>query len=249
MPSRLLRRAAQLSAVATIPPAYFAYRTITRLEAKYPPCPPESSSTPALRTPANPATQHVPYIDVYATRVPARGLIDRSPENKSASLEEAWAHTFLENKLLRATGPIMGTKKSSEQTDYGEHGFHEGQKLANDLFLILRPPAPGSPLLVDWRLSDGPVSFFRRIAAWGYPWRLMSGGRHEFGVGPVDADGTVEVRFGSAHDYDWVEEEGDAQKTIPEWVKRCHRAYARWLLDERVEEVERRARVVDEGKA
>ena len=247
MPSRLFRRAAQLGAAAIIPPAFLAYRTITRLEAKYPPCPPEESSTPALRTPANPPTQRTPYVDVYATRVPVRGLINRSSDNPPASLEEAWAHAFFQAKVLRATGRIMGPA-SSKQTDDGEHGFHKGQRLLNDLFLVLRPPASGSPLLVDWRLPDESVAFFRRIAAWGYPWRLMSGGRHEFAVGPVDAEGTVEVRFGSAHDYDRVVEEGEAQKTIPEWVKRCHRAYARWLLEERAEEVRRRAREANEGR-
>lgn len=247
MSSRVfLRRAAQLSAVAILPPAYFVYHTINRLEAKYPPCLPESSSTLALRTPSDPATHHTPYVDVYATRVPIRGLVDSHATNSgSPSVEEAWACTFLENKLLRATGRAMSPAPPSKTADHGEGGFHEGQKLLHDLFLVLRPAGPRSPLLVAWQLPDEPVSFFRRIAHWGYPWRLMTGGRHEFGVGPIDAEGMVEVRHGSAHDYEWVEEEGNAQKTIPEWVKRFHKAYAMWLLDERAEEVRRRAREAD----
>lgn len=251
MSSRLfLRRAAQLSAVAILPPAYFAYHTITRLEAKYPPCPPESSSTLAFRTPSDPATQHTPYVDVYAARVPVHGLVDpiaKNAESPSPSIEEAWARTFLENKLLRATGRAMGPAPSTKPVDGGEHGFHQDQKLLHDQFLVLRPAAPGSPLLMAWQLPDEPVAFFRKIARWGYPWRLMNGGRHEFSVGPVDAEGMVEVRHGSAHDYEWVEEEGEGQKTIPEWIKRCHRAYAMWLLDERAEEVRRRAREADVG--
>ena len=55
----------------------------------------------------------------------------------------------------------------------------------------------------------------------------------------------VEVGFSAAHDYEVVRSEGGAQKTIPEWVKRLHRAYAMWLLDERAKEVRRRARKVD----
>lgn len=73
-----------------------------------------------------------------------------------------------------------------------------------------------------------------KIARWGYPWRLMSGGRHELSVPEpfeeVEDDESqgpfVEVRFASAYDYEVVPEEGDLQhqKMIPGWTWRLHRA-------------------------
>ena len=63
----------------------------------------------------------------------------------------------------------------------------------------------------------------------------------EFSVGDVDSHGMVEVRFGSAHDYECVDSEGKDQKAIPEWTSRLHRAYAMWLLDERIQALKRRA--------
>ncbi|RPD58288.1 hypothetical protein L226DRAFT_489595 [Lentinus tigrinus ALCF2SS1-7] len=230
--------------VIIVPPAAYAHHTITRLEAKYPPRRPEAFSTDALRAPSNPATQQTPYVDIYSTRVPAAGLLaPDSPHGASDvhSIEEAWARTFFESSLLRAEGQAVASSRSPG--DCGEHGFSTGQKLLNGLFEVRRPPAgPGAPLLMGWKMADEPVAFFRRIAAWGYPWRLMSGGRHELPVGEVDAEGMVEVGFSAAHDYEVVAEEGGAQKTIPEWTKRLHRAYAMWLLDERAEEVRRRAK-------
>ena len=235
------RRVLLGTAVIVVPPAAFAHHTITQLEAKYPPRRPESFSTNALRTPSNPTTQHTPYVDIYSTRVPAAGL--RPHTGDVHSIEEAWAHTFFESRIMRAEGKLVAASRSPG--DCGEHGFSQGQQLLNGLFEVLRPPARGAPLLLGWKMAEEPVAFFRRIAAWGYPWRLMSGGRHELAVGPVDAEGMVEVGFSAAHDYEVVQSEGEAQKTIPEWVKRLHRAYAMWLLDERAEEVRRRAREVD----
>ncbi len=184
--------------------------------------------------------QHTPYVDIYSTRVPVAGLRPHSSQGGPNSIEEAWARTFFESPTLRAEGQFVAFARSPGAC--GEHGFHKGEKLLNGLFEVRRAPAPGTPLLVNWKMTDEPVAFFTRIAAWGYPWRLMSGGRHEFPVGEVDAEGMVEVGFSAAHDYEVVQEEGDAQKTIPQWTKRLHRAYAMWLLDERAEEVRRRAK-------
>ncbi|TFK86000.1 hypothetical protein K466DRAFT_587610 [Polyporus arcularius HHB13444] len=234
------RRVLLGAAVITLPPAALAYRTITRLEAKYPARRPETFSTEALRSPSNPATQHTPYVDIYSTRVPIAGLRPHSAQGGPNSVEEAWARAFFESPTMRAEGQLVAFSRSPGAC--GEHGFHTGEKLLNGLFEVRRAPAPGTPLLVSWKMADEPVAFFTRIAAWGYPWRLMSGGRHEFPVGEVDAEGMVEVGFSAAHDYEVVQEEGDAQKTIPQWTKRLHRAYAMWLLDERAEEVRRRAK-------
>ncbi|TFK86006.1 hypothetical protein K466DRAFT_587614 [Polyporus arcularius HHB13444] len=238
------RRVLLVAAVIALPPAALAYRTITGLEAKYPRRCPDALTTDALRNTPNPATHHTPYadIDVYTARVPAAGLRLDSDASKSGtySLEEAWARTFFQSPFLRAEGRLLAF--SCSPGDCGEHGFHEGQRLLNVAFEVRRPPTSGKPLLVSWKMPDGAVAFFRRLGAYGYPWRLLSGGREEFAVGEVDAEGMVEVGFSSAHDYENVKEEGDAQKTVPRWSARLHRAYAMLLLDERAEAIRRRAR-------
>ena len=119
---RLLSHVALWGTTATLPPALYFYRTVSDLEARYPPCRPEATSTPALSTPADPATQLTPYVDVYSARVPVRGLLSspgpapsesgtpgagrgaNTPESEyPASLEDAWARAFFESPALRAT--------------------------------------------------------------------------------------------------------------------------------------------------
>ncbi|ROW04634.1 hypothetical protein VPNG_07400 [Cytospora leucostoma] len=241
-------------------PAYYAHTAITTLEAKYPRLQPEASSTAALRAPPAgqydyPGRHHTPHVDVFGARVPARLLQDRRDPATGRRLgpEEAWARVFLESPALRLEGKLLGGGWKGPG-DAGEEGFRAGQALLNGGLEVVRPPSPPpsfltlslgrpEPLLVQWVFPPLVVSLCRRAAAdWGYPFRYMSGGRHEWSVGDVDArDGTVEVRFGSAHDYEWVFSEGKDQKTVPEWTARLHRAFARWLLDERVEALKKAA--------
>lgn len=240
-------------------PTYYVYTTITRLEAKYPRLQPESASTAAFRATSigpydYPGRHFTPHVDVYGGRVPASALQNRrDPVNgRKLSLEEAWARLFFESPVLRLEGKVFGGLLK-DPGDCGEQGFHEGQPLLNGGFEVLRPPShPSSfltvslgrpePLLVQWVFPPLLVSLCRKAATdWGYPFRFMSGGRHEWSVGDVARDGTVEVRFGSAHDYEWIDSEGKNQKTIPEWTARLHRAYAIWLLDERIEALKKAA--------
>lgn len=97
-------------------------------------------------------------------------------------------------------------------------------------------------LLVSWSMADDPRLFFEKIARWGYPWRLMSGGRHEMSVSePFEVKGKgklIEVKFSAAHDYEIIPEEKDKQKITPEWTNRLHRGYARFVLDSAAREVE-----------
>lgn len=251
-----LPRTLFITSLIAAPPAYYVYTTINRLEATYPPLAPSAASTPALRTPSYPVTHRTPHIDVYSAKIPAKALqLQHGPDGRKLSLEEAWAKAFLQSPILRLYGRVLGGfSSSSAPGDAGEHGFRARQKLLNGAFEVVRPPAEPSsssrflrplggqssssssptPLLVRWSFSPQVVGAIHYAAEWGYPWRFMSGGRHEWSVGQVDSHGMVEVRFGSAHDYEWVSDEGNEQKTIPEWTARLHRAYARWLLDERV---------------
>lgn len=135
--------------------------------------------------------------------------------------------------------------------DLGETGFREGQKLLNGIFEIIRAPGksptvlPSSipqspPLLVQWIFPPQGVALYRKAAMdWGLPYRMMSGGRHEISLSDVDTNGIVELRFASAHDYEWIPEEGTAQKVQHKWVGRLHRAFAMWLLDERIRTLKR----------
>ncbi|KAK7548728.1 hypothetical protein IWX49DRAFT_44970 [Phyllosticta citricarpa] len=210
-----------------------------RLAAKYPSLTPDDTNcTAALRVPFFWNHQyyfHTPHIDIFSAKVPARALQEASGDSDAKSLEEAWARKFLSSPILRAESRLLGFGSPG---DCGEKGMPAGRTLLNDIFTVVRAPETGSPLLLRWDMAPGVVGFFRTMATrLGYPWRMMSGGRHECSVGEIDADGMVEVRFSCAHDYEWLPEEGNDQKTIPKWVGSLHRFYARWLLDERVREL------------
>ncbi|KAH9939748.1 uncharacterized protein BXZ73DRAFT_43377 [Epithele typhae] len=252
---RTLSRTVLGGTALTLAPALYLYhRTAADLEARYPPCPPTTAGTPALRDTSATPSQHTPYTDIYSARVPVHGLhalaaaasptsdgsgppsprTEESP-TPAPSLEDAWARAFLQSPALHWEARLLG--RTRDAGDTGAHGFARGRPLLNGLFTVLRTPAAGAPLLVEWRMDGGATAFFARIARVGYPWRLMDGGRHEWGVGEVGADGTVEVRFACAHQYEIWEGEGEGQKTVPEWVKRAHRVFAMWLLDERARAV------------
>ena len=226
---------------------------IRRLEKTYPSLSPELSSTPALRSPGIEGIR-TPHVDVYSAKVPLKGLLstvshDGAPQSQSAalgdsglSLEERWAGVFMQSRAMRLEGKMAGMGKLS-QGALGENGFQPGRDLLSGIMRVLRAPGAGTPLLVEWRMPEHLPRFFEKLAAWGYPWRLMEGGRHEWtvGSGGGEAGDEVEVRFASAHDYKVIAGEGGEGKVIPKWVQTLHRAYARFLLDEAVKEVRTRA--------
>ncbi|KAE8372633.1 hypothetical protein BDV26DRAFT_273802 [Aspergillus bertholletiae] len=246
------------------PPLLVGYGThvwLDSLEARYPPIAPDRSSTELLQTPANPVTQHVPHIDIYAARIRLRDLQARSnnPTEKPTKqdLNVAWAQSLLNCSALRFESKVVGLFAKG-RFDPGDLGTTPAafspdpetgapRELVNGAMAVLRPPVGDEPLLVKWAVPDAPRRFFEVIARWGYPWRLMTGGRHEMSVeGPFDGEGDeeslgpfVEVRFASAHTYEIVPEEGalSQQKTIPKWAARLHRGYARFLLDTTVKEL------------
>ncbi|KIP09281.1 hypothetical protein PHLGIDRAFT_48797, partial [Phlebiopsis gigantea 11061_1 CR5-6] len=209
---------------------------VLSLERAYPPLPSETTSTPELRTPTAPGTRTA-YVDAYGARVPLSAL-RRSADRKDAQipLEELWPKAFLRTDTMKLEAKIVG---KGSQGDLGEQGFYPGQPLVGGALQTRRPPARGSPLLVSWDNPPYVVRFFERLAAWGYPWRMMEGGRHEWSIGqvgrlPGESEDMVEVRFSAAHDYKIIEGEAGEGKIIPQWVLRGHRAYARLLLDEAV---------------
>ncbi|KUI64638.1 hypothetical protein VM1G_00815 [Cytospora mali] len=240
-------------------PTYYAYHTVTRLEAKYPRLQPEAASTAAFRAPSiglydYSGNYHTPHVDVYGGKVPAKVLQNYHDPvtGRKLSPEEAWARHFFESPVLQLEAKLFGGF-SKGPGDCGEQGFYTGQALFNGGLEVLRPPShllsflrlglgKPEPLMVHWTFPPTLVSICRKAATdWGYPFRFMSGGRHEWGIGDVTHDGMVEVRFGSAHDYEWIESEGKNQKTIPEWTTRLHRVYAIWLLDERIKALKKAA--------
>ncbi|KAK7539452.1 uncharacterized protein J3D65DRAFT_280554 [Phyllosticta citribraziliensis] len=237
--SRILRVFVYLPPLAIGWYARDATRRFKQLEQQYPSLDPDdTNSTTALTTPFFWNHQyyfHTPHIDIFSAKVPARALQRASGDSDAKSFEEAWARKFLSSPVLRAESRLFGLGSPG---DCGEDGMPQGRALLNGLFIVVRAPETHAPVLLRWDMAPGVVGFFRTMATQlGYPWRMMSGGRHELSVGEVDADGMVEVRFSSAHDYEWLPGEGNEQKTIPNWVLRLHRTYARWLLDERVREL------------
>lgn len=247
--ARLIYIAAPIGAAS-----YGIHHGLSHLEEKYPNLPTPDNASKALLIPRNPATQRCAYADIFAARIPLQALDARTqaPGNHDqTALEEAWARSMLGSKLLRAEGSILGlfTRGTFTPGDIGEHGFRAGdqnkpQELLNGLLYTQRVPGADGDnrgLLIAWYMADEPRVFFEKIARWGYPWRLMSGGRHEMSVSePYHVPGlgrVVDVRFATAHDYEIVDEEGVRQKVIPRWVMRLHAGYARLLLDLATREV------------
>ncbi|KAB8070752.1 hypothetical protein BDV29DRAFT_29001 [Aspergillus leporis] len=255
------RSRTRLLLTLTAPPLIVGYGThlwLSSLEARYPPIAPDRSSTELLRTPPNPLTQHVPHIDVYAARIPLRALEVRTKQitekPTKQDLNIAWARSLLNCSILRLEAKLLGLFTAA-RLDPGDLGMTPAgftsdgapRELLNGLMTVMREPRGEEPLLVRWDIPDGPRWFFEKIARWGYPWRLMTGGRHEMSVSePFEGEGDevgqgpfVEVRFASAHTYEFIPAEGGVQeqKTIPRWVGRLHRGYARLLLDTTVKEL------------
>ncbi|KAL4736619.1 hypothetical protein BDV11DRAFT_207487 [Aspergillus similis] len=245
MPQQRLTRLLGYIAIPSIATGIGIHLGLNHIENKYPELPPAAAGSKALSTPAK-ATQHCAYTDIYAARIPLRALQTRTrqPDTKDrTALEEAWARSLLSCRLLRIEASLIGLfiRGKYDSGDLGENGFGPGpgldepRVLLNGALTVRRQPGAegGNGLLVAWEMPDGPRLFFERIARWGYPWRLMSGGRHEMTVSePFSTKGQgemVEVRFSAAHDYEIVEEEGGLrqQKVLPAWAIRLHRGYAR----------------------
>lgn len=253
------RRALRILGYITVPTlaaSYAIHLGLNRLEEKYPTLPAAAGST-ALSTPTKP-NQRCAYTDIYAARIRLSALESRIPKtdharDRKTALEEAWARAVLSCAPIRTEASVVGLLKNRSYTpgDVGEEGFTADSKtgapraLLHGLFVVEQEPGQrgSNGLLVSWNMSDDPRLFFEKIARWGYPWRLMSGGRHEMSVSePFEVKGKgkfVEVRFSAAHDYEVVPAEGYAQKIVPEWTNRLHRGYARVVLDVATKEVER----------
>ncbi|KAJ5624374.1 hypothetical protein N7510_000683 [Penicillium lagena] len=263
MPSRAARRLFTYIVLPTAAASYGIHRGLSHLEATYPELPVDKTTSVALRTPSNPEKQRCAYIDVYSARIPLAALQARTRGNetsKKIALEDAWARSVLGSKPLRSEASVVGLMRHGRYSpgDIGdsESGFSaEGngstptpRALLNGVVTVQRAPEPrnadSNGLLIAWFMPPEPREFFESIARWGYPWRLMSGGRHELSVSepfdvPEQRDTMVEVRFSTAHDYEVVLEEGEYQKVIPQWVMRLHRGWARLILDMAAREVRR----------
>lgn len=264
-------------AVPTLAAGYSVHLGLTHLETKYPALSPESTGSKALREPAKPGQHcaytdiyaaRVPLraLEVRARRHHENGRVKNDTDAK-VSREEIWAQSLLSSLILRVEGSIIGIFARGEYSpgDLGENGFSpipadastDGQTrprvLLNGVLTVQREPvssrqdADSNGLLVSWTMADPPRLFFEKFARLGYPWRLMSGGRHEMSVSePFDPedkgsghDKLVDVRFATSHDYEIVEAEGglEQQKLLPAWSMRMHRGYARLILDRAVREL------------
>ncbi|RAL02805.1 uncharacterized protein BO80DRAFT_423287 [Aspergillus ibericus CBS 121593] len=177
-------------------------------------------------------------------------------EKKRETLLKAWILTFLNTPPLLHEASIFNLFKNRTY-DPGDTGLitfspstTPSQKMLkeipilNDILTIesFTPSNPLPSLLLSWTLPPEPIHFFETLSRWGYPFRLMSGGRHELSISPIythNGEEVVDVRFASAHDYEVIEHEGgvDSQKMIPRWVGRLHRGYARFLLHAAVGDV------------
>jgi len=247
--------------------AVVAYKA-SNLIARYPPLDPQLHGSSFLRNPSSwPTDQatYTAYTDVYGARVPLSVFhkIVQQGDLSPRSLTLEWARIALRSKVLAIESKIVGCGR---QGDLGQDNLIAGQKLLNGVFTVATVPRDRSTgrgflltslngsvseganldentLGVCWSVPFEAVQLFEKISRWGYPFRLMLGGRHEFTatlLSPTRADSEHEVlvRFSAAHDHLICDEEGslEKQKRIPKWVQWSHRVFARWVLDEAVKE-------------
>lgn len=234
--SRLRTIAVTLGAVS-LPLLYLRSRVI-HLEQTYPPLPLELNSTPELNASKDPGLR-TPDGDVYAARVPASALRRLCGAGPDVPLEELWPKVFFQSRFIKLEATVFGR---GSRGDLGEHGFRAGQDILAGNMHVLRAPAKGTPMLIEWKTPAGLTRFFERLAARGNSWKIMQGGRQEWGVGPTislpgEPEDMVELRYGTAQDFIVVEGEKGEGKVVPQWMLEAHRAYARALLDQAVENI------------
>ncbi|KDQ55187.1 hypothetical protein JAAARDRAFT_103613, partial [Jaapia argillacea MUCL 33604] len=248
------------------PPGYYIYTESQRLTSTYPALPPHLTTTRTfhfLAVPSEKKSQyvHAGYADVFIARVPRSVLPISSRSAKGGekggdgeSLNEKWAKVFLGSSRMKFEGRLFGllTKFTTHPGDTGSLGFAPAQPLLHSFLTVEDPPSAVQPSTMSWHNPPSLIRFFEKIASWGYPFRLMSGGRHTLEVMMDDKGGGGEeggewvLSFGCAHDYERVnpvdgKEDG---KVVPEWVGWAHKTWARWLLDGAVKELMRRSELV-----
>ncbi|KIY49604.1 hypothetical protein FISHEDRAFT_40707 [Fistulina hepatica ATCC 64428] len=167
----------------------------------------------------------------FYARVPAQWL----PRDLAQARRE-WADACLNSRIMRLEGRIIRFFSGDNQPTPGHPLLIPGAKLVGGALTVVHPPDAQGSLIAQWHNPPEVVHFFEVIARWGYPWRLMDGGRHET---PVRFEGDdALVGFTAAHDYAIGNDDG---KLLPKWAERAHRAYARFILHEGVQELHRRA--------
>lgn len=228
-----------LAAALAAPPALYIRSKLLSLIEAYPPLPVEQASTPGLRSPRAPGARRADT-DVFSARVPVNALRHTADGPSQLSLEELWAKAFLQCKIFKFEATLVGFGSPG---DMGEQGFGPGHDvLGAGLMHVLRPPAKGAPLLIEWSMPLRARRFFDKLAAWGSPWKLMEGGRQEWSIGsvsrlPGETEDMVEIRYACGQDYKIVVGENGEGKMVPDWFGRIHRVYARILLDETAREI------------
>lgn len=170
---------------------------------------------------------YIAYCDSFTVRLPLAiqktAAFERG-DGDEAAIEEILCK-FLTAGWARLEADIWGSGRET-LPDARHCTLSEGSSLGG--MMVVTAHKPGS-VLARWQVSQGPISFFDRIARYGYPWRLMNGGFNEIFVEKLPGtSGTVRLWFVSAHDY--TAEGTGREKIIPGFVQRLHRIFARAVL-------------------
>ncbi|KDQ49736.1 hypothetical protein JAAARDRAFT_82098 [Jaapia argillacea MUCL 33604] len=233
------------------PPGYYIYTESQRLASTYPALPPHLTNTRTFHFLAVPNDQKSQYSAEVCSSHPisgGEGVVER--EMGQAFLG------FISHETPRSI--IRPPHKFTTQPgDTGSLGFAPSQPLLHSTLKVTDPPSTLQPLTMIWQNPPSLIRFFEKVASWGYPFRLMSGGRHTLevmmddrsGGGGGEGEGEWVLSFGCAHDYERInpvdgKEDG---KVVPEWVGWAHKTWARWLLDGVVKELMKRREFGFEG--
>ncbi|KII87911.1 hypothetical protein PLICRDRAFT_162811 [Plicaturopsis crispa FD-325 SS-3] len=225
---------------AALPPSIYVYCETQRLSRAYPLR--TSPVEPLLSVPQDPSRQRVSRkgAEVISARVPRTALAALADKSDS-SPNETWARVFLRRRTIQLESRLVAILQGRENNT--ELAFVPGGILLNGLFTVVEPPSPTRPLVTSWSMPPRAVHFFERLASWGSPWRIMSGGRHSWEV-VDDSDGDyVRLEFGCSADFAIANSltGQEDEKEMPRWCLWAHRMYAKWLLDEAVGRVQGRA--------
>lgn len=106
-------------------------------------------------------------------------------------------------------------------------GLHSAQKGFNLEIISSQQKQDFSSFLYKWNWKDPKlVEFFNKLAYYGYPYRLQSGGYHELYIERTKKRDIYNIFFACAHEYEDLHD----SKILPGLFLHLHSTYAKALL-------------------
>ncbi|ODV62689.1 uncharacterized protein ASCRUDRAFT_137327 [Ascoidea rubescens DSM 1968] len=194
--------------------------------------------------------KYIAYCDTFISEEInlSSNLIDLFKNEKT--LNDHILLKFFNTNLFKAEVSLIGNSKNLKKPIdlantpprsnivYNDPYNETENNIANILKLI---KSSSNSNLLQWEIyPPSLVSFFEKIAKYGYPWRLMNGGYHEVYIHFIpnkntnNENGKFKIYFTCAHEYNKFNHDG---KILPKFTMWLHRFYAKLLLDQAVRDI------------